>query len=92
MDNITSTPINKNAEINSKKITIPYNDTFDKLSPMDEATKQILSIVKTNWPDATAVDIWVNNEGIEVNVRNRVIINDTSMRKINGEWYEKVQI
>ena len=57
MDNITSTPINKNVEINSKKITIPDNDTFDKLSPMDEATKQILSIVKTNWPDATAVDI-----------------------------------
>lgn len=61
-----------------------------KSSPTDEAMKKILSLVKSCWPDATSVDIFINSEGLEVHTTDRIITNDTTMKKINGEWCSKI--
>ena len=56
-----------------------------------ETKNTIYELVKKECGDATCVDISVNSEGMEVNVNDRHMLKDYSMRTIDGEWVCKAK-
>lgn len=57
----------------------------------DDKHKEILKIIKELYGDMTCVTITVNCNEMEIDCNDRMITGDYSMRKINGEWCEKIK-
>lgn len=56
----------------------------------DKKHKEIYDIVRELYPDMTNVTITVNCQEMEIDCNDRIIVGDYSMRKINGDWCEKI--
>ena len=56
----------------------------------DKKHKEIYDIIRELYPDMTNVTITVNCQEMEIDCNDRLIVGDYSMRKINGDWCEKL--
>ena len=52
--------------------------------------KEILDIIKELYPDMTCVTITVKADAMEIDCNDRIITDDYTMRKISGDWCEKI--
>ena len=58
---------------------------------MEEKINYIHELIKELYPEAVAVRIFVNSQGIEVTPEYRTNVKDYSMQNINGEWIKRVK-
>ena len=56
----------------------------------DKKHKEILEIIRELYPDMTCVTISVNCEEMTIDCNDRIITGDYTMKKINGDWCEKL--
>ncbi|MDQ0174451.1 hypothetical protein [Bacillus chungangensis] len=56
---------------------------------MEKKVRTLHEMIKSNFPDAVAVRIFVNSEGIEVSPEYRTNADGYSMQKINGHWINR---
>ncbi|EXG87734.1 hypothetical protein K413DRAFT_4632 [Clostridium sp. ASBs410] len=56
----------------------------------DVKLKEIHAIVKELYSDMCCVTICVNADEMTIDCGDRIITGDYTMRKINGEWCEKL--
>lgn len=59
-------------------------DREEKIAELHERIKEL-------FPDAVAVKVFVNSQGIEVKPEFRTNIDGYSMKTITGEWVQKEQ-
>ncbi len=58
---------------------------------MEEKINYVHELIKELYPEAVAVRIFVNSQGIEVTPEYKTNIKDYSMQNINGEWIKRVK-
>ena len=58
---------------------------------MEEKINYVHELIKELYPEAVAVRIFVNSQGIEVTPEYRTNAKDYSMQNINGEWIKRVK-
>lgn len=59
------------------------------MSPLEERINQIHELIKETFPDAVAVKVFVNAQGIEVNPEYRTNLAYFSMQTITGNWVKR---